>query len=289
MKLVFIHGRSQQGKDPIELKLLWEKTLKKGMENAGLQWPQNIDIAFPFYGDNLDELITELDAPLVDDVIFRGSDADSSEASFRGELLYEIAQNSGVTDAEIQSNYEGDLRERGPQNWGWVQAILRTLDKTIIGELTLDNFARDVYVYLTNKAVQREIHQIITPHLDVTPCVVVGHSLGSVIAYNILKEATPALPVIKYISIGSPLGIKTVKRQLDTPLVMPKCLRQGWYNAMDKKDAISLHPLDEENFPIDPSILNYTGVNNHTDNRHSINGYLDDPDVASQIYQALTS
>ena len=36
-----------------------------------------------------------------------------------------------------------------------------------------------------------------------------------------------------------------------------------------------------------PSITNKTNVNNHTDNRHGIVGYLDDPDVAKKIYQAL--
>jgi len=51
----------------------------------------------------------------------------------------------------------------------------------------------------------------------------------------------------------------------------------------------ALHPLDSVNFNISPSIENKTDVNNHTDNRHGIAGYLDDATVAIQIRNALAT
>lgn len=287
MKLVLIHGRSQEGKDPGHLQQQWETALKRGLSKAGLTWPVGIQVTFPFYGNRLDELVKELNAPLVEDVMLRGAEQDSSEAAFRGDLLYEMAMDAGISDAEIQAYYAGKPQEKGPLNWEWVQSILKALDKTPLGEAAIDAFTRDVYVYLTNKAVRKAIDGLVSPHLTEGRCVVVGHSLGSVVGYNVLSKAASNVVVKRYVTVGSPLGLKAIKRQLDTPLTMPPCTK-GWYNAMDERDVVALHPLDSENFPIKPPIENKTDVNNHTDNRHGIVGYLDDPDVARNIYTALT-
>lgn len=288
MKLVLVHGRSQQGKDPVQLQQQWMKALNIGIQKANVELPQGIDIDFPFYGNRLDELLNELDAPLVSDVTLRGAAPDSTESEFRGELLYEIAQDAGVSDADIQSRFKGNPQEKGPQNWAWVQAILKALDRTPIGAVALDAFTRDVYVYLTNRSVRKALDSIVSASLPDGPCVVVGHSLGSVVAYNVLRNASHAVDVKKYVTVGSPLGLKAIKRKLDSPLVMPTCV-QNWFNAMDDRDVVALHPLDSGNFNINPSIENKTDVNNHTDNRHGIAGYLDDATVARRILDALES
>jgi hypothetical protein len=286
MKLIFIHGLSQEGKDPVQLQQQWETALHKGMFRAGLKWPAGVHIHFPFYGDRLDELVKEIKAPLVEDVILRGAEQDSSEPSFRGDLLYEMAMNAGISDAEILAYYNGKPQEKGPQNWEWVQSILKALDKTLLGEAAIDAFTRNVYIYLTNKVVRNAIDGLISIHLTEGPCVVVGHSLGSVVGYNVLSKTPPNVRVKRFVTMGSPLGLNAIKRQLNTPLAMPLCAK-AWYNAMDERDIVAFHPLDRKNFPIQPPIENKTNVNNHTDNRHGIDGYLDDPDVAHTIYSSL--
>lgn len=40
-------------------------------------------------------------------------------------------------------------------------------------------------------------------------------------------------------------------------------------------------------FDIDPGLENKTDVQYHTDNRHGIAGYLNDPDVARRIHAPL--
>ncbi len=287
MKLILVHGRSQQGKAPDLLQQQWLSALKDGLQNANVELPQGIDIRFPFYGDRLDELIRDLDTPLISDVMSRGASQDTAEADFRGELLYEMAQNAGVTDSDIQSYFKGTYQERGPQNWEWVQSILKALDsKTSLGEAAIEAFTRDVYVYLTNKSVRKAIDGIVSASLSEGSCVVVGHSLGSVVAYNVLRNTLSAVDVRKYVTVGSPLGIRAIKRRLESPLSMPGCV-ESWFNAMDERDVVALYPLDAHNFNINPAIENKTDVNNHTDNRHGIEGYLDDATVARRIRDAL--
>ena len=98
MRLIFVHGRSQAGKDPAALQREWLAALNRGLTKSGLALPSDLAVGFPFYGDRLDELLRELDTPLVEDVMLRGAPPDSTEASFRGELLAEIQYRHHITD-----------------------------------------------------------------------------------------------------------------------------------------------------------------------------------------------
>jgi hypothetical protein len=62
-----------------------------------------------------------------------------------------------------------------------------------------------------------------------------------------------------------------------------------WFNALDHRDIVALYPLDADHFGVEPAIENKTDVENHTDNRHGISGYLDDEVVARRIFDALTA
>ena len=57
---------------------------------------------------------------------------------------------------------------------------------------------------------------------------------------------------------------------------------------MDERDVVALYPLDQSGFPIMPAIENKTDVDNHTESRDGIAGYLNDRVVAKRIYEALT-
>ena len=60
MKLVFIHGRAQEDKDPLVLRQRWVSALQTGLATAGLELPiDERDIVFPFYGDALRDATTD--------------------------------------------------------------------------------------------------------------------------------------------------------------------------------------------------------------------------------------
>lgn len=71
------------------------------------------------------------------------------------------------------------------------------------------------------------------------------------------------------------------------PLRFPSPPLGTWYNAFDARDCLALYPLDQDNFPVTPAIENYRGVRNPTNDRHGIVGYLDDPNIAKKILDAL--
>src|SRR6185436_4971461 len=169
----------------------------------------------------------------------------------------------------------------------WVQAILSAIDKHGggMGQKTLEIFTRDVYLYANRAGVRDEIDRIVASQLTEEPTVVVGHSLGTVVSYSVLSTDHRRLRVPLYVTVGSPLGVRSVRDPF-RPLRFPRPV-DAWYNAFDNRDVVALYPLDAANFPVQPDIENHGAVNNHTANRHGILGYLDDPSVAKRILDAL--
>ena len=117
--------------------------------------------------------------------------------------------------------------------------------------------------------------------------VVVGHSLGSVVTYNLLTRQGSALDwkVPLYVTVGCPLGISAIRRTL-APVRHPECA-PSWFNARDNRDVVALFPLDAGHFDVDPAVVNKDDVDNDTANRHGISGYLSDAEVAKRVHDAV--
>ncbi|OUL96276.1 twin-arginine translocation signal domain-containing protein [Paraburkholderia hospita] len=132
-KLLLVHGRGQQGLNAETLKSEWLDALKRGEGPLGLSMPSGIDVAFPFYGDVLDNFTRQFDIPLTSDMRARGNSLDDEFLVFQSEFAESIRQRAGITDAQIDAEYGPDPAPRGPLNWRWVQAILRAIDKNGTG------------------------------------------------------------------------------------------------------------------------------------------------------------
>jgi hypothetical protein len=285
MNLIFIHGRSQGGQDQTQLKEIWVNTWKDGLRAAELEFPHEWTIHFPYYGDLLDALVQQEDAPV--GAKPRGAQPSGNLRpgllTFEAEVLGEMAVKHG---ADPNTFFDGQPKERGVGSWEWVQAILRALDAhTSFGSASVERFTRDVYYYLTLPHIRSKIDDTVRNTITAGPCVVVGHSLGSIVGYNVLHSLPKNLEVRRYITVGSPLGVHAIRDRLDQPLKTPACL-MDWFNAMDTRDIVALRPLTSSDFNVEPEIRNKTTVDNQTDNHHGIIGYLNDSDVAREIRSA---
>lgn len=287
MRLVLVHGRSQQGKDPVQLKEQWVSALREGLQKQGLDLPAAVEVILPFYGDRLDEFAKQFDIPLSEDITTRGGDVAPEYLEFRADMLEAFRQRAGITDEQVDAEYGNNPKPKGPQNWEWVQAILRALDKHVPGmsDGTLELFTRDVFLYIKRVGVHTEIDRIVTAALSTEPTVVISHSLGTVVSYSVLRSDPRALKVPLYVTLGSPLGVRSIRNEL-RPLKFP-APASAWYNAFDERDVVALYPLNAKNFPVQPPIENNNAVRNDTENRHGISGYLKDPAVAKHIHNAL--
>lgn len=275
--LILIHGRSQQNKDCEALKVEWLDALQAGLAAAGVSLviPDEL-VAFPYYGDTLAALTDDINAKAPDVVIAGPGDADAAERAFTGKVLLDMVQQAGISDEQIRVESGQVAIEAGPLNWPWVLAALRALEKIKgVGALNISLFTHDVWVYLKNLGVQRIIdngvQEAFKPGQET---VVVAHSLGTVVAYNLLarQAAAKGWSIPTLITVGCPLGIGTITDLL-RPITHPDRVGE-WYNAYDKDDTVALNPLDAQHFGIVPPVENYGGVDNPTSNQHGISGYL---------------
>lgn len=292
-QLVFIHGRSQQHKDSLALKRSWIDAWQSGLAASGLTLPlADEDIRFPYYGDTLDQLVQGRPAGEAAAVIVRGTEEGADEQAFMRAILDEVQEKAGLTDDMVRAEATAEAIARGPQNWAWVQAILSALDSHVPGAsgASVALFTKDVYHYLKNPAIRNPIDAGVRSAFAAgKETVVVGHSLGTVVALNVLRSDGDALgwKVPLFVTLGSPLAVRVIKRSI-APIGHPACAAT-WFNAMDERDVVALYPLDAQHFDVSPAIENKTDVDNDTENRHGISGYLSDPVVARRIHAALVA
>ena len=290
-RLVFLHGRAQHDREPAKLKAEWVAGLRTGLAARGLDLPVSDDaIRFPYYGDTLRDLAAG--SRTCADVVVRGDEATGAEDDFLISVLDEIRACAGITDEQLDAAEHTFLRERGMVHQRWVRSVLAAVDAHVpyASGSSIALITRDVYRYLRNIGIRDRIEGGVRAALEAgVPTVLVGHSLGSVVGYNLLcrEGEREGWQVPLFVTVGSPLAVGAIKRMI-APLRHPRCVGR-WFNALDPRDLVALHPLDAMHFRVDPAVLNKINVDNRTENRHSIGGYLADADVASAIYSSLTS
>jgi hypothetical protein len=295
-ELVCVHGRSQQLKDPGALKAEWVAAFKKGLSAAGLELPlSEAHIRFPYYGDTLAQLTAGVSPENAAHVVVRGMGPDAEEAGFVQAVVEELRLHANMSEAEVAAEAGRHVVDRGPQNWEWVQAVLRVLDRKVPGAsgASIALATRDVYKYLKDDAVQQVIDngvcEAFTPG---KPAVVVAHSLGTVVAYRLLRTHAQGRgwQVPAFVTLGSPLGVTAIRKTLASAARLCCPAGTAWFNAMDERDVVALYPLTPAHFPLNPAlpgVENNCDVGNDTENHHGIEGYLSDPVVARRIYDAL--
>ena len=292
-QLVFVHGRSQENKQPLGIKKEWLKALDKGLKKSGLGLPvTEEDVRVAYYGQALFDLVSGVDADKAAEVIIRGAEEDQREREFMIQVLSEVQQKAGISDEQIRqvTPEDDEVIERGILNNRFVQGLLRAVDRFVPGGsgAAIGLATKDVYAYISNPSLRARINQGVREAIKPgQPTVVVAHSLGTVVAYTVLKEEAKStgwnVPLL--VTLGSPLSISAIKRAF-APNQHPKSVGK-WLNALDPRDTVALYPLDEKHFPIDPLVENKLDVDNVTENHHSISGYLDDKVVAKRIHDAL--
>lgn len=292
-RLVFMHGRAQEGKDAKMLKGEWIQSFRDGLAKSDLTVPiAETDIKFPYYGQTLFDIVSGKPREQIAEIIVRGAAASEEERAFLLAVLEEVRTAEGITEEQIDAIAESEVIRKGVLNWERVQRILKAIDRHVPGGsgASIAIATYDVYQYLSNPNVSDEIDEGVLKAMEPgTPTVVVSHSLGTVVAFKMLRKRGSELGwnVPLFVTLGSPLGVTEIKKRM-RPLGHPACVGK-WFNAMDERDAVSLYALNKRNFDVDPEIENKTDVDNPTENRHGISGYLGDREVARRLHAALTS
>ncbi|MGW9024961.1 serine peptidase [Streptomyces sp. NPDC055722] len=230
MKVVGIHGigNLREGQTPQEaaeqMSALWGGHLTAG-------GTPDVDMRVVYYADLLHE-----DG-------HQGEDGRLEELS--------DAEAEVLTDIFAQQE---QLAEPAGVAQGWLTYLLRAQMEDIVAtkacsvglmEWFMVRFAKEVHRYMqpspARQAVQQRVQHIIVTH---QPDVVIAHSLGSVVAYEVLHGCSE-LQVPLLVTLGSPLALpKAVFNRL-TPAPhagrgqRPQAV-QRWANLADPGDLVAL-------------------------------------------------
>ncbi|MFC9822766.1 trypsin-like serine peptidase [Streptomyces erythrochromogenes] len=285
--LVFLHGRSQQGKDPEVLRRGWTGGLNHGLTRAGLRTVDPGDVWFPYYGDRIVEVIGQhealpasyADAPAV--AALEAFAARSEQGTYE-QLVMEAAVRAGMppNGQEAAENIGSTIVGSLQGALGWLAA------KTDVDALAIATIFRDVDAYLNDQAVRDAVLDRVAeeiPHEG--ELVLVTHSLGTVVGMDLVaKRLRPGMKVTLLVTAGSPLGMNAVTSRLIPPGTERPGVVREWVNAWCPTDAVAIGcPLE----PVWGKLTEEHAVVNASDRAHSIEEYLAHPEVATAIDKFL--
>jgi len=289
--MILIHGINQQGKSAQKILDEWLNSLRATYAMHGpdpLGKLSRIEAAF--YGDTLEQLSS---AKVKDQAIALGAEeAPEDFDEFAVDALKEMALRMGATEAQIEAEVSGTTVAQGAgPHKKWLKAIARVIEtiSPLRGTLALRVLGQ-AHAYIRNQHVHDEVNKLVRPLLeDDEPTIVVSHSLGTIVAYSLLREfaknGRPRQSPL-FVTLGSPLGIDSVRKAFPKPRVKPDNV-QRWVNGADREDFVALRPeLTNDNFG--PGIENYSDIENGHENPHSIAGYLRDPRIAKAITESIS-
>ncbi len=204
-----------------------------------------------------------------------------------------------------------------------IDALKRHVGMDALADAVLDKVLKDLAFYydknrkiLDRRKEKRQARQVLMDELKngLLPLgrrriMVIAHSMGSIIAYDVLRNIgreNPTFSVAHFVTIGSPLGLPHVKAKVyeerssyspAVPVRTPTIVTEKWVNYADRKDmvAFDVHLRDDYG-PNDRGIRvgDDLVINDYTSptgerNHHKSYGYLRTPELSEHIQAFITS
>lgn len=157
-------------------------------------------------------------------------------------------------------------------------------------------FLKDVRDFLYVPGERARMEASVTERLGAAggPYIVVGHSQGSMVAFEVLRKLKKADCDVKlFVTIGSPLGLQEVQDELKKGgrLAVPECVDR-WLNVAERLDPVALDAQLANDYAKNAAgvaVEDVTGLQINPDwksNPHSGTGYLRIAEVRAAVREA---
>jgi len=293
--IIGIHGLGNKTSAE-QLKKWWMQSINEGLNNIGKS-RTIIPFELVYWADiihpkPLDVTITDKYNPLFED-----------EPYVKGE------SNERKNGSKVQSKILKYIEEE-------LDKIFLNEDLTInfkgITDIIMRKYFVDLDIYynenslspnnkdgFTKQKIQNRLLSILQKYKDYK-ILLIAHSMGSIIAFDVLSNHSENININTFISIGSALGLpvivsrifaeqKTKSQKINKPIT-PNCISKSWFNMSDKYDKVAIdHTLADDFAPnifgigvLDISVYNNYEINGKA-NPHKTYGYLRTPEIATII------
>ena len=182
-----------------------------------------------------------------------------------------------------------------------------------VSDMIIHRFFTDLDIYysqsyMTINGKEQRVKDIIREQLAQTlrkhknkKIMLIGHSMGSIISYDVLTYTAPHIKINTFITIGSPLGLPIIMSKIASEqkqelfkkekLNTPESVVNNWFNLSDLTDRVAINYTLGDDYDknknhvkaIDKIVYNnyeYDGKRNP----HKIYGYLRTPEMSEIIH-----
>lgn len=253
-EVVLVHGIGQQQECADTLEKEWVQVLARGVHTAGFPdladrlAARQVDTMMAFYGDvflrpgaqgdDIQELTDEeakIAQMLAAEWLARA--AGRSQDPQANQLAAETLEV--LTGESVEAMGFGNWMRRMVRGIGEIKWFAPT--GFALAERFVNRSLKQISAYLANKELKEEIQSRVSAVIDDSTRAIVGHSLGSVVAYEVVAKLDTDLPLL--VTLGSPLGLGTVvfDKVQPQPPSFPSSARL-WVNVADTDDLVAADP-----------------------------------------------
>ncbi len=190
-----------------------------------------------------------------------------------------------------------------------------SLNFSAVSDLIIKRFFKDLDIYFTTsctgdhdknclarETINKALAKVLEKHKH-RKILLIGHSMGSIIAYDVLSLVVPHIKIDTLVTAGSPLGLPAIASKIlaeqtqisDSIPHVPENIIRQWCNFSDLDDKVAMNYTLADDYapntkgvrPQDMIVYNNYEMDGKR-NPHKSYGYLRTPEMAEVIYDFLT-
>lgn len=276
--IIGVHGLANKP-DEKTLSDWWNLAMVEGLKrNQRRRSDQPVEFDLVYWAD------ARYDKPIADDKNmepYRPADGEGPFNSYHESWIDTVIGTSG------------EMIER-PLDWA-----KKTFAFDTVAEAVLRAKLQDLSAYYHDAALRDKLRGLLRRRLldhEGKRIMVLAHSMGSIIAYDVLRELgrqNPYFRVSQLVTIGSPLGLPHVKWRIyqENDLVRTPTIVDNWTNYADRRDPVAMDAFLASDYGRndrgvrvrDDLVINeYVGPSGKA-NHHKSYGYLRTPEFSSLL------
>jgi hypothetical protein len=275
-QLLGVHGIGQEQLGRHQILERWTPALADGLERAAGRSVRRPDLDLAFYGHLFFPVPPEGKGapPPLDPTML--ADLDDEEIAELTEAVAEFVAPADLAAADAgYAEVDKALGQLPVRVLNLIGAVERRFPPAS-GVLCLGTL-RQVRRYLHDPQLKAEVDKI-TAGAAAGATVVIGHSLGSVVAYELLRQH-PGHSVKLLLTIGSPLGLRMVRSRLQAGELGPV----HWVNVRALNDPVTAAGALNQWYP---GVTESQPVKNGKDS-HAASHYLGKKAVGMAVLEAF--
>lgn len=178
---------------------------------------------------------------------------------------------------------------------------------SLITDKIVERKFNDLTVYYSNEKIRNAVRERLATELKnhkKDEILLLSHSMGTIIAYEVFSFSCPDIEIDTFVSMGSPLGFPLIKARIarefnikkksDMILKTPENIGKYWFNLSDIDDTVALDYKLSNDYVANSSNVSVVDFQVHNDytangerNPHKAFGYLRTPELSNIVYKFI--